>query len=375
MDFSPNTNTKLEKYEQKKKILPNLTVSQREQIHLLHNQNFKPAKIAEALGCCLKTVYNTLKKIKESGNYFEKPRSGRPPKVTKEVESRILDLSESNRKLTAPSITAKIKEEMDVEITDRLTAAVLARNGLHGRVAVKKPLLRDANKQKRLQFALAHADWTVEQWKKVFFTDESKFNVFGTHRVQWCRKRDGEELRADTVHSTVKHGGGGVMVWGGIGNGKVGKLHRIKGIMDQYVYHNILVRHAIPSACRIMMPGWIYQEDNDPKHTSKLCRNYLINKAEREGFTIMEWPSQSPDLNPIELLWEEIDRRVRKLHPTSEEDLWQKLQQVWDNIEPECVEKLVARMPALMKMVIKQEGGYFKEKGVSNRIKALEAQG
>ena len=77
---------------------------------------------------------------------------------------------------------------------------------------------------------------------------------------------------------------------------------------------------------------------------------------------IMEWPPQSPDLNPIELLGDELDRAVRKRAPTSATQLWTILQQEWEKIEIEKLQKLIARMPRICKAVLKSRGGHFDEK-------------
>ena len=79
----------------------------------------------------------------------------------------------------------------------------------------------------------------------------------------------------------------------------------------------------------------------------------------------MEWPPQSPDLNPIELLWEELDRRMRDLKSTSLPGLWDCLNEAWNNIPPETFQKLIERMPKLCVAVIKAKGGHFQE----NRFK------
>ena len=73
----------------------------------------------------------------------------------------------------------------------------------------------------------------------------------------------------------------------------------------------------------------------------------------------MEWPPQSPDLNPIELLWEELDRRVRDLKPTSLTGLWDGFNEAWNNIPPQTLQKLIERMPKLCTTVIKAKGGHF----------------
>ena len=78
----------------------------------------------------------------------------------------------------------------------------------------------------------------------------------------------------------------------------------------------------------------------------------------------MTWPPQSPDLNPIELLWDELDRRVRKVCPTSTQHLWNILQQEWNNILTTALEKLIKRMPRFFWAVLNAIRGFFDAKKV-----------
>lgn len=109
---------------------------------------------------------------------------------------------------------------------------------------------------------------------------------------------------------------------------------------------------------------FVFQQDNDPKHTSHLCRNYLQSK-EREGvLQFMDWPPQSPDLNPIELLWEEMDRQVRRHRPTSKPHLWNILKDCWENLDVEILHKLVRRLPRICSAIIVAKGGHIDEKNL-----------
>jgi len=176
---------------------------------------------------------------------------------------------------------------------------------------------------KKLQWAKEHKDWSINQWYKVLFSDESKFEIFGGKRRQYVRRRIDERMINQCVIPTVKHGGGSVTVWGCFAGDKVGDLVRIEGIMDKTRYHNILQRHAFPCGKRLVGRGFIFQQDNDLKHTSKLCKKYIASKEKQKELTYMNWPPQSPDLNPIELLWDELDRNVRKMRPTNQNQLWE----------------------------------------------------
>ena len=76
----------------------------------------------------------------------------------------------------------------------------------------------------------------------------------------------------------------------------------------------------------------------------------------------MEWPPQSPDLSPIELLWDEVDRQVQEKKPTSVESLVRLVKQTWTEISPVVLEKLLNRMPLICQAVIDAQEGYFDEK-------------
>ena len=122
---------------------------------------------------------------------------------------------------------------------------------------------------------------------------------------------------------SVKHGGSNMMVWGCFGGGKVGDLFNVKGILKAITPFC----NAMPCRWHLIGANFLLQQDNDPKHSSKLCKNYLGKKQSAGILSIMEWPAQSPDLNPIELLWEQLDRMVRKRCPSSQSNLWEVLQE------------------------------------------------
>ena len=121
-------------------------------------------------------------------------------------------------------------------------------------------------------------DWTPADWEQILWTDESKFKMFSSkHRM--CTIELENVSKYDCLTPSVKHRGGNVMVWGSVCSKGAGDLIKIDRIVNQKKYHSILVRHALPSGKKLI--GWGFHfnfQDNDPKHTSKLCKNYLSQK-------------------------------------------------------------------------------------------------
>ena len=114
----------------------------------------------------------------------------------------------------------------------------------------------------------------------------------------------------------------------------VNDLFRIQGTLNKHGYHSILQRYAIPSG--LCLVGLIFDyhlffNRTMTQHTSRLCKGYLTRESSGVLHQ-MTWPPQSPDLNPIEMVWDELDRRVREKQPTSAQHMWELLQDCYKSI-------------------------------------------
>ncbi|KAK3509610.1 hypothetical protein QTP70_006816 [Hemibagrus guttatus] len=201
-----------------------------------------------------------------------------------------------------------------VSVHDSTIRKRLGKNGLHGRVPRRKPLLSKKNIKARLSFARKHLDDPQDFWENTLWTDETKMEHFGrsvSHYV-WCKSNTAFEKK--NIIPTVKYGGSSVMVWGCFAASGPGRLTVINGTMNSAVYQKILKENVRPSVCDLKLKRtWVLQQDNDPKHTSKSTSEWL----KKNKMKTLEWPSQSPDLNPIEMLWHVLKKVVHARKPSN----------------------------------------------------------
>jgi transposase len=227
-------------------------------------------------------------------------------------------------------------------------------------VKKKKPLLTARHKRARMDFALAHKDYTVEDWKRVVWSDETKINRLGSDGRKWAWKKAGEGLSDRLVSGTVKFGGGSVMVWGCMMWDGPGYACKIDGRMDGDLFVTILEEDLQASLeyYNINAGDVIFQQDNDPKHTCKKAKQWFQDN----GIEVLLWPAQSPDLNPIEQLWTYIKRRLADYEtpPSGIIELWERVETEWNKIEPNVCQDLIESMPRRIKAVIEAKGGYTK---------------
>lgn len=310
------------------------------------------AQLANQFSLPAGTIRSIIRRHRVRGGVMIAPKSGRPRCTTVMEDRLIVRMSRANPRLNSVNIHRDISTNHRLQCSSKTVQRRLVCAGLNGRRPAKKPLMRKKNLKARLDWAKSHLSWTTKDWEKVFFSDESKFDLFGSDGIQYVRRPEGQRFNPKYQLATVKHGGGSVMVWGAFRLGQIGPLHRIEGTMDGPGYCNILKDVLLPHVRRGMPPGWIFQQDNDPKHTSGVASDFFKSKKIR----LLEWPSQSPDLNPIEHLWEELGRRLNGVHASNKDQKFEQLQQKWKEIPLATLANLVESMPRRCQAVIDSKG-------------------
>jgi transposase len=283
-------------------------------------------------------------------------KGGRPKKLTLQDKRFCVRALTSGKAKTATEVTNKLKESMGVSVSVKTVTRALNQAGLASGEKKTKPLLSRKNIKARLEFARAHKYWTVEDWKCIIWSDETKINRFQSDGRSWYWKREGNQLQHHHVKQTVKHGGGSIMIWGCMTAEGPGNMCKIDGTMDQYLYKTILEDDLLKTIDFYQLDAQkvIFQHDNDPKHKAKSVKEWL----ETQDFQVLEWPAQSPDLNPIENLWSNLKRRLSQYEspPKGILELWERIEVEWGKIEKDTCLKLIESMPKRMKSVIKAKG-------------------
>jgi transposase len=305
--------------------------------------------VAQEFDVSISTVHFYVKRFQNTGDVDTAKRSGRPRKTDNRTDILLCREVKKNRFVTSTELQSNpiVKSVSSRTIQRRITET----QQFKSHWATKKPFISQINRRKRLKWCKDHLNWTKEQWRKVLWSDESPF-VFRCNRKRRVWRMANERYKPWCSAGTVKHDKK-INVWGCFSANGVGDLYLVEGILKKEQYQTILETHAIPSALRLFGDqNWIFQQDNDPKHTAKVIKLWFVNNNTQ----ILDWPSQSPDLNPIENLWSILDNSLKLRRPNNEQELFQMLNTSWKSISVDTLERLVDSMPARCQAVIDNDG-------------------
>lgn len=327
----------------------------KDKVIALHKDGQGYKKIGATLKMSPNTVAKIIQKYKQDHTIENRRRTGRPKKMTARSVRQVHNLALQDRRKSAASIAEEVSATSGQSVSAQTIRRTLHQVGLHGRRPRRKPLLKLVHKHARLRFAETHKSKPMNYWQHILWSDETKINLFGSDGVQFVWRRPDEQYQDKCVIPTVKHGGGSVLVWGCMSAAGTGELRFIDGIMNSTMYCEILKEKMLPSLRKLGRKA-VFQHDNDPKHTSKQTAAFL----KKQKVKVMEWPSMSPDLNPIEHLWGILKRKVESRHVSNIQQLREIIADEWQNIPAETCVNLVNSMPSRIDAVIKNNGSHTK---------------
>uniref|UniRef100_A0A4W5MPX7 Tc1-like transposase DDE domain-containing protein n=1 Tax=Hucho hucho TaxID=62062 RepID=A0A4W5MPX7_9TELE len=302
----------------------------------------RTADVARAINCNVHTVRRLRQRCRETGWTADRPRSGRP-RVTTPAQDRYIQASHLWDRYRMATTTARVTPGThNPSISAQTVRNRLRDAGLKACRPVVRQVLTRHHRQQHCLWAQTHCCWTRQDWQKVLFTDESRFCLTkGDFRIRVYRRRNERHTEACTLERD--RGGGSVMVWGGVSQHHRTELVVIAGNLNTVCYReDTLLPHVVPFLQA--HPDMTHQYDNATSHTARSVRDFLQDR----NVSVLPWPAKSPGLNPIEHVWDLLDRRVRAraraIPPRNVWELAGALVEEWGNISQQELANLVQSM-------------------------------
>jgi len=233
----------------------------------------------------------------------------------------------------------------------------LLNNNLQHKVMLKKSFIRPINIQKRILFAKECLDKPNDFFDYVIWSDETSIHSIPSKKQYTMRVHASTPREEMPYNGQLQGGGFNVMFWGCFSKMGLGPLLALEGSQNQHTYRKLLQEHVIPEiksreeecGCSVL-----FMQDNAPCHKAKLIIDYF----EENHIETLNWPPQSPDLNPIENLWNWITRKLESEFPfpTTREQLIGYVMEIWDKIPEKIVETLCESVPRRLSEVLRMKG-------------------
>lgn len=349
----------------------------RRQIIFLHVvERLTEKEIAQRLEIAPSTAHYWITRYYAGRSHLEtKPKSGRPRKLDAATDDIIFQASTEDPFLPATQI------RRDLNLTDQVCVQTvrnrLKARGLRCRVSAKKDFLKQEHRDNRYNFAMIHLSWSVEHWNRVIFSDEKLFCLGGNGPPKvWRPTVAPDRLDPRYIANTrnTEWGRLTIMVWACIsGGGQRNRIHLIdpprdrkRTLNSEYyvreILQGILADDVLANDDR--PHDIIFMHDRSPVHTARRTKKWL---ARNNIDMVYDWPAKAPDMNPIENVWAEMERKLMHRQCRDRQELWINVLQTFedltinmDNEPTDYVKKLIESMPRRMEAVIRRDGGWTK---------------
>ena len=340
----------MNKVDQKDQNNTAVPIKTRWEIVYYKRQGLTGTEVSRLVGRPISTCNAIFRKWMETGDVEDKPRSGRPSKVTPEAEEMIIEETKTNPFFSINQIF----EETETDISKTTGWRTLKDNGFSCRSSKMKWHINDDQRKERLRWAKRYIKLPQEYWFSVIFTDESMIQRNPKKKHYWVS----DEM--EVPYTEVDRWQVSVLLWGAISYEGKCVLEIVDGTLKSEGYLNILQRRLIrnfPALVPENVKGkgskpLIFQQDGASIHTTSMINEYF----EKRGIKVLPWPAKSPDLNLIESVWGELKNKLKSSYEDRAE-LEEDIMRAWNSVETKSIVKLYCSMKERIQAVIDVEGG------------------
>jgi transposase len=333
--------------------MPRLTLQERWQAAGMLFSGMATREIARHFNCDQSTIVRLHQRFLATGTTNDRARPGQPRVTTLAQDRHILLMHRRNRFQTATQTAAHTRGTRGL-ISANTVRRRLHSSGLQNRSPNIGPILTRRHRTNRLAWAQQNIHRPRAEWRSTMFSDESRFNVSFADRRNRVWRRPGERYADVCIVQHNRYGGGSVHVWGGFSYEHRTPLHVFTVNVTADVYVNQVLRPIVVPFFHNHQDVGIFQHDNARPHTANVTRNFLA----QQPFLVLDWPANSPDMNPVEHAWDELNRRVRQYDINNVNDLERALIAEWNAIPQTCFETLCNSMRRRCQACIDAAGGH-----------------
>jgi len=307
------------------------------------------------------TIRYIWNRYKITGSAENRPCSGHPPKLTPANKRHLIRTA--RKQCRTP--LGEIGNQLGLNVSETTIRAALKHEGYHHCVARKVPYLRKHHRLGRMSWAQLYKHLTRAQWRKVIWSDECYIWLDDNRSRIFVTRRADEEYLDECVVQVFKQSPVRVMIWGCIMEGRKGPLVVLEypggkgGGMNTKRYREQVLNAALLPFYKEMTKAHgpvHFQQDNASCHTSKSTKKWF----EDHHIPLLYHPANSPDLSPIEPVWNELKKIIRNLErrPTSADELITAIHNVWEELDVANVDKHIHGMPDRVEAILRARGGH-----------------
>jgi transposase len=267
---------------------------------------------------------------------------GRIPKITPQDHTRIGNCVQKTPHCTVSKLQDMLVDKSGIQVSSRTVRRHLSELGYKSSQPRYVPLLTNAHIDARMSWCREH---TPFDWNAVLFSDETSIQTFSNAGREW-HKIGCRPIKAKTAHPLK------VMFWAAISLDTRTPLIEISGHIDSNKYMGLIGKELLPWIHKNKYHRRIFQQDNAPAHTSRATTAFFAEK----NLTLLRWPANSPDLNPIENLWGILKASLSKQQHTSKQGLIDAAKREWMLIPQKTIRNCFLSMPKRIEQVLERGG-------------------